>query len=212
MKTLNIETRTHGRVLLQDVEAPAAMVVGFHGYFENGEIQMERLLSIPGAERWTLVSVQGLHRCYRGRSNDVVASWMTRQDRELMIDDNVEYTNQVLDRIASRDVPIVAVGFSQGAAMAFRAAARGRRAVAAVVAVGGDVPPELLADGTVTFPPALIVRGERDEWFTAEKADSDIRALRARNVAPDYVVHAGGHEWTPDVSAAIASFVSRIAS
>ena len=45
-----------------------AVLVGFHGYTENADIQMERLAALPGSERWTLVSVQGLHRFYRGRS------------------------------------------------------------------------------------------------------------------------------------------------
>ena len=61
MRTLSIETRTHGRVLVRDVAQPAAVVIGFHGYTENADIQMERLLRLPAADRWTLVSVQGLH-------------------------------------------------------------------------------------------------------------------------------------------------------
>ena len=35
----------------------------------------------PGRGSWTRVSVQALHRFYRGRSEITVASWMTRQDR-----------------------------------------------------------------------------------------------------------------------------------
>ena len=48
---------------------------------EDAAAHLARLRSIPGSDRWIIVSIQGLHRFYRGRSSDVVASWMTRQDR-----------------------------------------------------------------------------------------------------------------------------------
>jgi predicted esterase len=207
---LNVPTRTHGRVLLREVARPAAVVVGFHGYMESAAIQMDRLTSIGGSDRWNLVSVQGLHRFYRGRSEDVVASWMTRQDRELMIEDNVLYANEVLDRVRKTDVPLVTVGFSQGAAMALRAGVRARPPVAAVVAVGGDVPPELFADAHAAFPTLLIVRGEKDEWYTSDKVKKDLAALRARSAEAKVVVHADGHEWTPAVSAAVSTFVQSL--
>ena len=207
VKALNIETPTHGRVLVREADSPAATIVGFHGYMENAEIQMERLAGIHGAERWTLISVQGLHRFYRGRSQDVVASWMTRQDRELMIADNIGYANRALEKAAAADVPIVTVGFSQGVAMAFRCAVRGRRRVHGIVAVGGDVPPELVADGAAVFPPTLLLRGERDDWYTAEKLAADRAALEARGVAVRAITYDGEHEWTEKVASEVNTFV-----
>lgn len=212
MRTLSIETPAHGRVLVRDVAQPSAVVVGFHGYTENAAIQMARLEALPGSERWTLVSVQGLHRFYRGRSEEVIASWMTRQDRDEMIADNIEYASRAVESAAPGDVPLITTGFSQGVAMAFRAALRGRRAAAGVAAVGGDVPPELLADPGAAFPATLLARGERDDWYTATKMDADVAALMARGVAPETLVYPGAHEWTPDVAAAISRFVGSITS
>src|SRR5690606_16128814 len=65
MRTLNIPTTTHGRVLVREIAEPGLVLIGFHGYLEDAGIQMSRLEQIPGSERWTLVSVQGLHRFYR---------------------------------------------------------------------------------------------------------------------------------------------------
>ena len=156
------------------------MVVGFHGYMENAEIQMARLTTLPGAERWTLISVQGLHRFYKGRSREVIAGWMTQQDRNDMIADNIEYADRVIDAAATADVPLFTAGFSQGVAMAFRSGVRGRRRASGIIAVGGDVPPELLADASVEFPAVLLARGETDEWYTADKQNADVAALTAR--------------------------------
>lgn len=210
VNTLHVDTRTHGRVLVREAGTPEVVLMGFHGYMENADIQMDRLASIPGAERWILVSVQALHRFYRGRSEEVVASWMTRQDRELMIADNIAYVDRVVEETAPAGVPLIAAGFSQGVAMAFRCAVRGRRRGQGVVAVGGDVPPELLADDSSSFPPTLLLRGARDEWYTAAKLEADRNALEARGVPVQAIVYDAGHEWTAAVSAGVAAFVQKL--
>src|SRR5215472_2271879 len=122
-----IEATTHGRYLAASPEgaSPGVAIVGFHGYGENAEMQMERLHSMARGLNCLLISVQGLHRFYRGSSNEVVASWMTRQDRELAIADNISYVARVVESVfAAQKVkpPLLFAGFSQGVAMAYRTA------------------------------------------------------------------------------------------
>jgi hypothetical protein len=96
-----IPVQTHGRYLVSAGSGQnAPLLIGFHGYGETAEEELARLFTIPGTDRWTLVSVQGLHRFYRRRTNEVVASWMTRQNRELAIDDNVAYVLKVVDLLS----------------------------------------------------------------------------------------------------------------
>jgi predicted esterase len=213
VRSLLIPTTTHGRVRARKAPGARGVLVGFHGYAENAETQMARLETIPGIDGWTLASIQGLHRFYRGRSGAVVSNWMVREDRETMIADNIAYVDEAL---AALDVPaatpIVFAGFSQGVAMAFRAAVRGRRQAAGVIGVGGDVPPELLADAGTAFPPVLLMRGSREDWYTDAKMHADAEALRARHVPVTPVVYDGGHEWSPDVSAAVGRFLLAVRS
>jgi predicted esterase len=208
-----IATASHGRVLIRRARAAAArgVLVGFHGYMESAAIQMERLASIPGASTWTLVSVQALHRFYRGRTEEVVASWMTRQDREPAIADNIEYIDNALESVP-HDVTarLVYAGFSQGVAMAFRAALAGRRRAAGVIAVGGDVPPELLSDAELSFPPVLMARGTRDDWLTQPKFDADVAALGKRGVSVRTLMFDGAHEWNDAVASASAEFLASL--
>ena len=208
-----VPTITHGRVLVQEarVAARKGLLVGFHGYMETAAIQMQRLQAIPGASDWTLVSIQGLHRFYRGRSQEVAASWMTREDRELAIADNLAYVAASLDQVPhDRATRVVYTGFSQGVAMAFRAGVVGVVAASAIVAVGGDVPPELTADTTLRFPAVLLARGSGDEWFTQEKLDQDVAALKTRGVVVEPLVYDGGHDWNSSISDAIGEFLSKI--
>lgn len=211
----SIAVTTHGRYF---VEPPATgrsrgSLVGFHGYAESAEIALERLRAIPGAEQWTLVAVQGLHRFYRGRSTAVVASWMTRQDRDSAIDDNNRYVSAVLAATAERvdsGPSVVFAGFSQGVAMAFRAACSSTRVVRGVVAVGGDVPPELSREQLARLPVVLLVRGRADEWYSAAQWDADQARLRAAGVDLTSLEFEGGHEWHTDVSRAAAAWLHRM--
>jgi predicted esterase len=93
--------------------------------------------------------------------------------------------------------------------MAFRAAVRGIRPAAGVIAVGGDVPPELIADEAARFPPVLLMRGSREDWYTEEKLRTDVAALESRGVQVTAVTYDGGHEWNAEVSAAAAAFLLR---
>ncbi len=208
-----VAARVHGRILVRPAPAgPAGFLLGFHGYLENAATQLARLQDIPGSERWTLVSIQGLHRVYRGRTAETVASWMTREDREAMIADNVAYVQAVVRDlgIAGGAAPIVCAGFSQGGAMAFRAAVRGSFGAAGVVSLGADVPPELLADDAARFPPVLFVRGARDGWLTAETFAANCAALRARGAAVRALVIDAGHAWTGEAGRAAGEFLREL--
>lgn len=206
-----IETQTHGRYLvLPGSDSGQPLLVGFHGYGETAEDELNRLREIPGSDRWTLVSVQGLHQFYRRRTNEIVASWMTRQNRELAIADNIAYVARVIRALSderSAGSTLVLAGFSQGVAMAFRAAVTLDRPIAGVIACGGDVPPELDASALARIPSVLIGRGVRDEWYTAEKLASDERRLRAAGVVVETAVLDAAHDWTPEFAGAGARFI-----
>lgn len=209
-----IAASTHGRYLVEPARGAdrAPMLVGFHGYAEPAETELERLRAIPGSERWLLVSIQGLHRFYRGQSRVVVASWMTRQDREAAIADNTAYVTTIIDE-AGREwgaaPTIVFAGFSQGVAMAWRAACSSPRRVASLIVLGGDIPPELDRGALAAVNAVLIGRGQRDELYSADLNANDEKRLREAGVDVHSVAIEAGHEWTADFSAAAGRFLDR---
>jgi predicted esterase len=179
----------------------------------------ERMLAdlerVPGADRWQIVSVQGLHLFYAKNSQTIMASWMTRQDRELAIADNVEYVNRVIDQLARTLNPLnplnlVFVGFSQGVAMAYRAALLGKHRAAGVIALGGDIPPEFKTDATHEWPPVLIGAGDQEVWYTDTKVRSDEAVLVSHGVEHEVVRYRGGHEWTDEFREAVGRTLERI--
>jgi predicted esterase len=203
MLTGSVATFVHGRYLFED-RGGDRLLVGFHGYAEAADANLAELRKIPRSEQWSLLSVQALHPFYT-RSGDVVASWMTRVDRELAIGDNLAYVQKVLAQVARRRM-LVFSGFSQGAAMAARAAAH--ITCSGLIMLGGDVPEDAKKAAT-RLPPVLLGRGIRDEWYTDEKFKSDLEYLEPRTRVTR-CVFAGGHEWSDAFREAFAEFLATL--
>jgi predicted esterase len=198
----SLETSVHGRFLHQDRGAER-LLVGFHGYAEVAETHLAELEQIPGIDRWSVVAVQALHPFYT-RSGSIVASWMTSLDREAAIADNVAWVGRVLASLQPAPRVLVFAGFSQGAAMAARAAAA--FPAAGLILLGGDLPPDV---DPGTLPPTLLARGTKDEWYTDEKFKKDLSYLEGR-VAVTPLVFEGGHEWTEEFRGAAGEFLQAL--
>lgn len=211
MDTRTIATGTHGRYLVDVPDLSRATLIGFHGYQENAAITFEVLRQIAAGRSIGIVSIQGLHRFYT-RANDVVAGWMTKEDRELAIADNVAYVAKVLSAVADEygiTRPLIYAGFSQGVAMAYRAAALVQRPCDGVIALAGDVPPDV-APLASSLPKVLIGRGSEDKWYTADKAAGDRRVLEPAGVTVTEEVFEGGHVWAPEFIAKAGAFVDEL--
>ena len=194
-----------------DSGRPAPTLVGFHGYGESAEQHLREITLIPGITAWNLVAIQALHPFYNSRTGDVVASWMTKLDRDEAIADNVRYVTSVLDRVldpgSAGDAPVVFIGFSQGTAMAYRTAALSGHHCHGIVALGGDVPPELTDGALAQLPVALIGLGSEDEWYTEAKLARDLEILESQGVDCRPVRYRGAHEWTDEFRALVGRFL-----
>ena len=144
--TRTLTATTQGRYVLRapDALGPHPLLVGFHGYGENAEVHLRQLERIPGASKWLIVAVQALHWFYDPAHRTVVASWMTKLGRDRAIADNLRYVGEAIadvrERFAAGET-LVYAGFSQGASMAYRAAAGAGHPSHGLIVLGGDVPP-----------------------------------------------------------------------
>lgn len=211
----HVEASVRGRLLVR--AAPTAetapLLAGFHGYAQSAEENLEALLGLPGIDSWHVAAVQGLHRFYRNRDGEIGASWMTRQDREMAIEDNVRYVGAALARLKEELAvagPLVLVGFSQGTAMAYRAAAGSGHRVDGLVALAGDVPAEIVERPLAGFPRVLIGRGTEDEWYTEATMKRDLELLGGAGIEVETCVFPGGHEWTAELYEAAGEFLESL--
>ncbi|MDQ3069147.1 MAG: phospholipase [Acidobacteriota bacterium] len=215
MNVFHVPARVHGRVLVRDAPFDgrrSRLLLAFHGYAQRAETMVTELAGVPGIEQWTIASIQALHPFYN-RQDEVVASWMTREHRDLAVDENVAYVDDAmvaLQRERRADV-IVCVGFSQGASMAWRAGVLGRRRADGIVALGGDIPPELRDRPADTFPIALVAGGLRDTWYTQEKMNADLALLEEKGAPHGSLRYEGGHEWTGEFRSELGRFLGALA-
>ncbi|MEA2490995.1 MAG: hypothetical protein QOH21_2787, partial [Acidobacteriota bacterium] len=124
---------------------------------------------------------------------------------ELAIADNLAYVRAVLATLPTPRV-LVFLGFSQGAAMAARAAAFADANASGLILLGGDIPPEIAADETVSLPPVLLARGAKDDWYTEEKFKHDLSFLEAKTRVTACAFD-GGHEFNDAFRVAAGHFL-----
>jgi predicted esterase len=209
----SIATTIHGRYLadVPDQQGPHPLLVGFHGYGESAETHLEQLRRIPRSSECVLVAVRALHLFYT-KAGGVVGSWMTKLDRDDAVADNAAYVAATVARVKAElpvDHRLAYIGFSQGASMAYRAAARAGHPCQAVLAIAGDMPPEVASHEGMVWPAVLVTRGEQDGYFPPEKMERDVAHLRARGAEVETVVFPGGHEWGEPVLAAACALLTR---
>jgi predicted esterase len=192
---LTLKTSVQGRCLLRppDGDFSGLLLVGFHGYGETAEDEMQRISGISGSFRWSLCSIEALHHFYNAKGVSG-ASWMTSRNRNGRIAENIRYVEEVIFRtlgICGFDGVIVLHGFSQGAGMACRLAAKGTYRVSGVMLLGGDIPPEL--EGLERMSAVHLARGNRDPLYAPDRFMRDTGRLRDAGVPCSAVTFTGSH-------------------
>lgn len=122
---------------------------------------------------------EGLHRFYlQGSAGRVGASWMTKEERQSDIADNLVYLQNVLDHFSPHYQQISLLGFSQGGATAARFFATTPQ-LSNLVLWASVFPPDLeMEDIASDKRGKFFVLGEEDEYFD-KKNQKDVIALYA---------------------------------
>ena len=190
----------------EDANAVRELWIVCHGY---GQLAARFLEAFePLAAPWRrIVAPEGLSRFYLDRSRvgvnaeaGVGATWMTREDREHEIADQICYLDTLLDHLlppVSSHVRLRVLGFSQGVATVSRWLVRGRRVRPdEVVLWAGSVPADVnVADlaGRLAGAPVVFAVGTRDELAPWAAADVEVSRFSAAGVDARLVTFNGGH-------------------
>lgn len=169
-----------------------------HGYGQSAS-ELLSLCEPLLCEGRLLVAPEGLSRFYlAGSRGSIGASWMTREDRELEIGDYVRWLDTLalhLPRPGSERHCCV-LGFSQGAATAWRWTVLGRTHIDRLVLWGGGIPPDVDLAGHHQRLERMrihLVRGENDRIYDEQAFSRDCKRLADHSIAHDCRPFAGDH-------------------
>jgi len=95
--------------------------------------------------------------------------------------------------------------------MAFRAAASAAQRTIGVIAVGGDIPPEIAPSALERVSAALLIRGATDNWYSEKQFAEDEQRLRHSAVAVRAVTLNAGHNWAGDLNLPASQLLQELA-
>jgi predicted esterase len=199
METHHFETlRTARYHTLGDAQRSAEVWYLLHGYGQSAADMLSASSALAGGER-LLVAPEGLSRFYlRSGTGPVGASWMTREDREHEIRDCMRWLDGLAEHLRGSlgGRRTVVLGFSQGAAAAWRWALLGSLKLERLISWGGALPTDLDVGLHADRLRALqihIVRGANDATYDAPALERDRERLAGIGVAVDAPGFQGGH-------------------
>ncbi len=177
-----------------------------HGYGQLAKFFIRKFEIL--SEKYHIVAPEGMHRFYlQGSSGRVGASWMTKEERESDINDNLEWLNALDEKITS-DLQIEEkhlLGFSQGGATAARWFADKGMGFKSVVLWACVFPPDLEPEKETTKfrsdDVSTFVVGTQDEYYNTEQQKGLIEFYRGLSFKT--ITFEGKHDINTEVLKAI---------
>jgi len=190
-----IEVRKTARYFMYgDPELPYREIVFvLHGYgMQAGEfLKNFEALQQPGR---LIIAPEGLSRFYRKAfSGEVVASWMTKEDRLFDIDDYINYLDDLFVKLSvNSSAKKIVIGFSQGVTTASRWLMNGKSRIDDFVIWCGEFAtdtPQFLAHA----PRIWHVSAQKDEFIPLERFNKQLEYLKSMGFKVNDYTFDDGH-------------------
>lgn len=148
------------------------IVLAFHGYGQLGSYFIRNFDTLKNCY---VIVPEGLHRFYlKGTEGRVGASWMTKEDRIVDIENQSSYLNAIynsIKNVKSDKTRLIVLGFSQGVSTALRWLVNNKIKADTFVAWAGSFPLDLEADlipEVLKETQFIKVIGDKDPYFNKE--------------------------------------------
>lgn len=169
----------------------------FHGY---GQSAYHFLLNFDdfNPEKSLILAPEGLSKFYlKGFDGRVGASWMTKENREFEIQDQLHLVDNLLAEIdPNGDKKLNLLGFSQGAAVACRWYQYTTRKVENLILWGAGLPIETDAKMAQKYNECntTLVLGTEDEFIKQERLVQYFQTLEDLKFSHNVITYKGGHK------------------
>lgn len=189
-------------------ESTQQIWIVLHGYGQLSQYFLKKFEFLT-AHHVYLIAPEGLSRFYlseltvNGRAdNKVGATWMTRENRLMDIENYLTYLDNIFTRELaghpkSKKVPITLFGFSQGCATVCRWAIDGHLHFNRLILWAGLFPPDMdFTKGHEVFSDkeTFLVLGKQDHFLNEERMKEFDDLAAKLNITPTKIMFEGKHE------------------
>ncbi len=185
-------------------ESTRAVWFVLHGYGQLAQYFITKFRPAE-ASKISIIAPEGLSRFYvdelrsTGRkTNRVGATWMTRENREMDIQNYINYLDRIYkSELKNTSIPVTVLGFSQGAATACRWVMNRIVAISRLVLWAGILPPDMNFEESTTVlrdKKIQFVYGRNDPFMTAERLAEMNDLTRRLQASVELITFDGGHD------------------
>ena len=180
-------TQKTARYFTQGNKSTAStLLIALPGYGQLAEYFINKFHSLD--ESFYVVVPEGLHRFYlKGASGRVGASWMTKVDREVDIQDNMVYLDNLMNEFKNESFKhTILLGFSQGGATAARYSYMHNHNIDHLIIWASVFPPDISIEQEINSTKAIgkyFALGNEDEFFTPDQQNEVIDFMANKDYA-----------------------------
>jgi predicted esterase len=202
MEKRKIKTEKTGRYFTQGKRENHIRTILFvcHGYAQQAEKFLEKFSPVFRDDIF-IVAPEGLNRFYaRETSGKTVASWMTSEERQDDIEDYIAFLDRVYRDVIPdfpKNVRVMVLGFSQGAATASRWITSGRSRIDELVLWCGFFPPDASVSEIPEHVSLKLVTASDDRFITPEEEKEQVEIFKKMVPMLQHFRFEGKHEINP---------------
>lgn len=185
------------------------LFIAFHGYGQMANYFIRNFQGL--GDEYFIVVPEGLHHFYlEGMTGRVGASWMTKEDREVDIENQSAYLNKIISQfgeLKKQNVKLCIFGFSQGVATALRWVVRNKINSDFFFSWAGSLPndlPPTLVESVMKESKMFIILGDTDPYFTTKARGAMNSLIESYNLRVEKIRYEGDHRIFPEILNKIA--------
>jgi predicted esterase len=161
--------------MLGSIENADTLLIALHGFGQLSKFFIKKFEFLP--DNYLILAPEGMHRFYlQGNSGRVGASWMTKEARELDIEENTIALKKLLKTIKANKQfsKIILLGFSQGGATAARWYFSDVEQFDHLILWASVFPPDIEKPALEINSKNYFVLGNQDEYYSEAQQLSEI--------------------------------------
>lgn len=208
-KDVSLNIKATYETLGELTEQTEAIWIVCHGFGQLARYFVKRF-DILDLSKCYVIAPQGLSKFYMTQFSRVGASWLTRETKEVDLENQLNYVQTVFEQETANvdwsKVQLNVMGFSQGTATTSRWVARNKIPFDNFIFWAGTIAHDIETEDMAFMKDSSkvhIIVGDKDEFITAERLEKSKIMVTEKMKTPNVIVYDGVHKVNREVLAQV---------